>query len=76
MGDSQGSMTDLYGIQNQFYLGNYQQVVTDASAFNARGDATAKLECDVILNRAHVAMGNHSWYSKKSPATRTSASRP
>jgi len=42
MGDSQGSMTDLYGIQNQFYLGNYQQVVTDASAFNARGDATAK----------------------------------
>jgi len=52
-------MADVFGMQNQFYLGNFQQVVTDASAFNPRGEANAKLECDIILNRAYVAMGNH-----------------
>jgi len=52
-------MGDLFGIRNQLYIGNYQQVVTDASGFNARGDMAAKLECETLLHRAHIALGNH-----------------
>jgi len=52
-------MSDIFGIRNQFYLGNFQQVITDASAFNPRGDAAAKIECEIIQYRAFIAMGNH-----------------
>jgi coatomer protein complex subunit epsilon len=52
-------MGDLFAIRNQLYIGNYQQVVTDASTFNSRGDLQAKLECETLLHRAYVAMNNH-----------------
>jgi len=52
-------MGDLFAIRNQLYIGNYQQVVTDASVFNPRGDAAAKTECEALLHRAYIAMGNH-----------------
>lgn len=52
-------MSDLFGIQNQLYLGNYQQVVTDASTFNPRGDVNAKVEVETMLHRAYIALGNH-----------------
>jgi len=52
-------MSDLFNIRNQLYIGNYQQVVTDASVFNPRGDQGAKVECDVLLHRAYIALGNH-----------------
>lgn len=51
--------SDLFGIRNHLYIGNYQQVVTDASVFNPKGDMGAKVECEVILHRAYIAMGNH-----------------
>jgi coatomer protein complex subunit epsilon len=52
-------MSDLFGIRNQLYLGNFQQVVTEASTFNARGDAQAKVEAETLLHRAYIALGNH-----------------
>lgn len=52
-------MSDVFSIRNQLYIGNYQQVVTDASVFNPRGDMGAKVECEVLLHRAYIALGNH-----------------
>lgn len=50
---------DLFAIRNQLYSGNYQQVVTDAAAFNPKGNQELKTECEVLLMRAHIALGNH-----------------
>jgi len=50
---------DLYALRNQLYTGNYQQVVADAAAFNAKGNSDLELECDLLLMRAQIALGNH-----------------
>jgi len=49
----------LFEIQNNLYIGNYQQVVNDASTFKDKGDLAAKAECESLLHRAYIAMGNH-----------------
>jgi len=59
MGAERERMADVYNIRNQLHIGNFQQVVTDASVFNPKGDQAAKVECDVLLHRAYIGMGNH-----------------
>jgi coatomer protein complex subunit epsilon len=50
---------DLFALRNHFYVGNYQQVVADAASFNARGNSDLESECELILMRAQIALGNH-----------------
>eukprot|EP00658_Telonema_sp_P-2_P001163 TRINITY_DN10447_c0_g2_i1.p1 TRINITY_DN10447_c0_g2~~TRINITY_DN10447_c0_g2_i1.p1 ORF type:complete len:151 (-),score=43.38 TRINITY_DN10447_c0_g2_i1:176-628(-) len=50
---------ELFGIRNSLYVGNYQQVVNEASSFNSRGDAALQEECDMLLYRAHIGLGNY-----------------
>lgn len=50
---------DLFALTNLFHTGNFQQVVTDAASFNAKGDDALQLECDIVLHRATIALGNH-----------------
>eukprot|EP00656_Telonema_subtile_P057178 TRINITY_DN9347_c0_g1_i5.p1 TRINITY_DN9347_c0_g1~~TRINITY_DN9347_c0_g1_i5.p1 ORF type:complete len:238 (+),score=68.14 TRINITY_DN9347_c0_g1_i5:194-907(+) len=66
---------DLFSLRNQLYTGNYQQVVTEAAAFNARGDDALAQERDILLYRAYIAMGQQFLAIQKIPDSASFALR-
>ena len=50
---------ELFSIYNQFYLGNYTQVISEASSLRPKNEEI-KLAKDVLTLRAHVGLEQYS----------------
>lgn len=49
------TMTELFSVKNAFYLGLYQQAITEALSANVASDA--RVECDYFRFRSCIAQG-------------------
>jgi|TARA_B110000208_G_C11789570_1_gene436964 coatomer protein complex subunit epsilon len=52
-----GAADELYGLRNHYYVGNYQRAVHEGSLLSL-SDAAVKVQRDVYVYRAYIAMGN------------------
>ncbi|XP_037972017.2 coatomer subunit epsilon [Plutella xylostella] len=55
----QQDVDELFDVKNAFYVGNYQQAITEALSITQISSPTVKTERDSFLYRSYIAQGNH-----------------